>query len=1067
LSSSTKFRNTNLEALIFNSILLYSMKKDIYSLRFLLIAITFFVSSILQAQHYDSSLFNSLQWRSIGPYRGGRTVGAAGVPQQPNVFYIGVNNGGVWKTTDYGRTWFPIFDDQSTGSIGTIAVAPSNPDVIYVGSGEGLHRPDLSTGNGIYKSTDGGKTWTHLGLQDGQQIPKIAVDAKNADRIFVAVLGHPYGPNKERGIYKSEDGGKTFTNVLYIDENTGGDDVSIDPNNPNTIFATLWQSREGPWENGEWSGTKGGIYKSTDGGNSWKKLSKDLPANMVQAHIAIAPSSSNIIYVAIGTTETNEYGTGKGMGLYRSDNGGENWHEITDDGRPEARIGGGDVPEIMVDPKDAETLYSTSIVVWKSIDGGKKWIGIRGAPGGDDYQNIWINPVDTKIMLVTGDQGAIITVNGGDTWSSWYNQPTAQLYHVSADNAFPYNVYSGQQESGSVGIASRGNDGEITFRDWHPVGAQEYGYVAPDPLNSNIIYGGKLSKYNKLTSQGQSITPADTRNISYRFLRTEPVIFSPVDHKTLYYAGNVLFKTQNGGNSWEVISPDLSRESWDIPANVGIYNTTELKKMPRRGVIYTVAPSPVNINIIWAGTDDGLIHVTKDGGSTWKNVTPPAITSWSKISIIDAGHFDVNTAYAAVNRLRCDDLRPYIYKTTDGGTTWKKIVNGLPNDPINAVREDPEKKGLLFASSETQVYISFNDGDNWQSLRLNMPATSVRDLIIKDNDLVVATHGRGFWILDDITSLRQINNEVIDRNFLFKPSSGIRVRWNNNTDTPLPPDEPAGQNPPDGAIIDYYLKSKTNGEVTLEVFDAKGNIVRRYSSNDTLYKIPEVDIPLYWIRPQQILSADAGSYRFIWDLHYTPLNLPASYPIAAIYKNTAPSPTSPWVMPGNYIVKLKVNGQTFSQPLVIRMDPRVKTSLADLQKQHNLSMLCYKGRLSISEISKETVDVHNQIRNLIAKATGDLHESLNSLDEKIFNIENAKPNDKLKDFNQVYSSLGSLLNLLQESDMPPAKSTIEAVNTSVKNLLQLEENWMKIKTTNIPKINNELKKQDLSSIIFE
>lgn len=1043
------------------------MKKIKYPIRFFFILITFFISWSLLAQSYDSSLYNSLRWRSIGPYRGGRTVGAAGVPQQPNVFYIGVNNGGVWKTTDYGRTWFPIFDDQSTGSIGTITVAPSNPDIIYAGSGEGLHRPDLSTGNGVYKSLDDGKTWMHLGLQDGQQIPKIAVDPKNADRIFVAVLGHPYGPNEERGIYRSNDGGKTFEKILYIDENTGGDDVEIDPNNPDIIYATLWESREGPWENGEWAGTEGGIYKSIDGGKTWKKLSKGLPANMVQAHIAIAPSSSNTVYVAIGTTETNEYGTGTGMGIYRSDDGGENWNEITDDGRPEARIGGGDVPELMVDPKDPETLYSTSIVVWKSVDGGKKWKGIRGAPGGDDYQNIWINPIDTKIMLVTGDQGAIITVNGDDTWSSWYNQPTAQLYHVSADNAFPYNVYSGQQESGSVGISSRGNDGEITFRDWHPVGAQEYGYVAPDPLNSNIIFGGKLSKYNKLTGQVQSITPQDTRNMGYRYLRTAPAIFSPVDHKTLYYAGNVLFKTQDGGNTWKVISPDLSRETWDIPASVGIYKSDELKKMPRRGVIYTVAPSPININTIWVGTDDGLIHLTKDGGTTWKNVTPSGITSWSKISLMDASHFSEKAVYAAVNRLRCDDLHPYIYKTNDGGTTWKKIINGLPNDPINAVREDPERKGLLFAASETQVYVSFDDGDNWQSLRLNMPATSIRDVIIKDNDLVVATHGRGFWILDDITSLRQINDKVAEHNYLFKPSTAIRVRWNNNTDTPLPPDEPAGQNPPDGAIIDYYLKDKANGEITLEIFDAKGNIVRHYSNSDTLYKIPEVDIPLYWIRPQQILSAEAGSHRFIWDLHYTPLNLPPSYPIAAIYKNTAPAPTSPWAMPGNYTVKLKVNGQTFSQPLVIKMDPRVKTSLGDLQKQHDLSMLCYIGRLQITKISRETVSVHNQIKELTGKSQNDLHASLSSLDEKITNIENAKPKDKLKSFNEVYNSLASSFNLLQESDMSPRNSTIEAVNASEKNLKQLEEAWMKIKTVDILQINRELKKAGLASIVTE
>ena len=983
------------------------------------------------------------------------------MPQQSNVFYIGVNNGGVWKTTDYGRTWNPIFDDQPTGSIGTVAVSASNPNIIYVGSGEGLHRPDLSTGDGIYKSTDAGETWTHLGLRDGQQIPKIAIDQNNPERLFVAVLGHPYGPNKERGIFRSDDGGKTFEKVLYVDENTGGDDVAIDPNNPNTIFATLWESREGPWENGEWDGTKGGIFKSTDGGNTWKKLINNLPENMVQAHIAIAPSSSNVIYVAIGTTEQNGYGTGTGMGLFRSDDSGETWHEITDDGRPEARIGGGDVPEILVDPKNPETLYTTSIVVWKSVDGGKTWKGIRGAPGGDDYQNIWINPTDTKVMLVTGDQGAIVTVNGGETWSSWYNQPTAQLYHVSADNAFPYNVYSGQQESGSVGIASRGNDGQITFRDWHPVGAQEYGYVAADPLNSNIVYGGKISKYNKITGQVQNITPSPKRNESFRYVRTEPVVFSPVDHKTLYYAGNVLFKTQNGGSNWEVISPDLSRKSWDVPASVGAFMDSTVKHMRRRGVIYTVAPSPLGINTIWAGTDDGLIHVTKDGGKTWQNVTPEDITSWSKISIIDAGHFDINTAYAAVNRMRCDDTHPYIYKTKDGGRTWKKIVKGLPNEPINAVREDPLKKGLLFASSETATYVSFDDGNNWQSLRLNMPATSVRDLIVKDNDLVVATHGRGFWILDDISRLRQINNTIASKNVLFKSAATLRVRWNVNTDTPLPPGEPAGENPPDGAIIDYHI-ANANGEVTLDILDARGNLVRHFSSNDTLYTIPLVDIPLYWIRPQQILSNQAGSHRFIWDLHYQPLNLPATYPMSAIYKNTAPSPTSPWVMPGNYMVKLTVNGQSFTQRLKITMDPRVTTSTADLQKQFDLSMLCYRGRKEIKSISHETVSLHNQIITLLAGDAGAFREKLLTLDRQVMDFGNDA--GKSKSFNQVYRSFASLSNLLQESDMPPTTQAASQVLQAETTMKQLEQSWNNLKNEDIRKLNKLLKQQGLKEI---
>ncbi len=1017
------------------------MKKNFYLLAGTLILFI----SFLRAQSFNPSLFNNMKWRMIGPYRGGRTVGAAGVAQQPNVFYIGVNNGGVWKTTDYGRTWFPIFDQESTGSIGTITVAPSDPNIIYVGSGEGLHRPDLSTGNGLYKSTDAGKTWIHLGLEDAQQIPKIAIDPKNSDRIFVAVLGHPYGPNETRGIYRSSDGGKTFEKVLYTDENTGGDDVTIDPNNTNIVFASMWESREGPWENGSWSGTKGGIYKSTDGGSTWKKLVKGLPENLVQAHIAIAPSSSSIIYTAIATTEPNDYGTGKGMGIYRSDDAGENWIKISKDGRPEARIGGGDLPVLMVDPKNADIVYSTSIVVWKSEDGGKTWKGIRGAPGGDDYQNIWINPLQTNIILITGDQGAIISVNGGNTWSSWYNQPTAQLYHVNADNSFPYNVYSGQQESGSVGIASRGNDGEITFRDWHPVGAEEYGYAVPDPLNPNIIYGGKISKYDKRTGQVQSVSPEIGRGGKYHFVRTAPIIFSPIDPKTLFFAGNVLFKTRDGGNNWQVISPDLTREIYDIPSSVGIFTKDEMKKMPRRGVIYTIAPSPKDINTIWCGTDDGYIQLTKDGGTTWKNVTPPDITSWSKVSILDASNFDVNTVYAAVNLIRCDDDHPYIFKTNDGGKTWKKIVNGLPNDPINVVREDPKRKGLLFAGSETAIYVSFDEGEQWQSLRLNMPASSIRDLIIKDDDIVVATHGRSFWILDDITPLRQITDKIINQSaFLFKPQNTYRVRWDLNTDTPLPPDEPAGENPPDGAIIDYYLHENAK-DITLEILDNKGKPVRKYSSNDKPYVIPPVDIPLYWIRPQQILSPETGLHRFLWDMHYTPLDGPPSYPIAAIYKNTAPAATSPWVMPGMYTAKLTVDGKTYIQSFLVKMDPRVKTSIADLQKQHDLSLQCYKMRIDCEAILKEIHVFRSKLQSQLTNAEKSAADKLGALDKEAAQLENATRGSQSPSFGRLNNSLAGLFGLLQQSDMPPTKQAVTTAAELKKQFEQLMSKWNEIK----------------------
>ena len=900
--------------------------------------ITTLISSALLAQTINPSLLNGLRYRMIGPHRAGRTVGVAGVASQPNVFYIGVNNGGVWKTNDYGHTWNPIFDSENTGSVGDVAVAPSNPNIVYVGSGEGIQRPDLSIGNGLYKSNDAGKTWTNLGLHDAQQIGGISIDKKNADRIFVAALGHPYGPNKERGVYRSLDGGKTLEQVLYIDENTGAVQVEIDPNNSQIIFATIWAARQGPWENGSWNGKASGLYKSLDGGNTWKQVTAGLPTTtedgLGRIGFTIAPSNSKRMYATVDAE--------KNGGLYRSDDAGEHWYLLTSDSRLWGR--GSDFAEVKCDPTNEDIVYSANVVVWKTMDGGKNWTGIKGAPGGDDYHRIWINPNNPKIMAIGLDQGGIVTVNGGETYSSWYNQATAQFYHVSTDNSYPYNVYGGQQESGSVGIASRSNDGNISFREWHPVGVEEYGYVAPDPLDPNIIYGGKITKFDKRTGQVQNISPEPVRSGDVRFIRTAPVLFSPVDNKTLYFAGNIIFKTQNGGDSWEKISPDLSREAWDIPSNVGIYNTAELQKMKRRGVVYALAPSYQDINTIWAGTDDGLLHITKDGGATWKNITPTAISSWSKISMIEASRFDINTAYVAVNRIRLDDMTAHIYKTTDGGATWKEITKGIPAEPINSVREDAVRKGLLFAGSENQVYFSIDAGENWQSLKLNMPATSIRDLVIKDDDLVLGTHGRSFWILDNITPLRQVQTKDLATTKLLKPQIATRVRWNMNTDTPLPPEEPAGENPPDGAMIDYTIGETASSPVTLSIIDSKGIVVRKFSSNDTLYKIPEVNIPLYWIRPQQILSKEIGAHRFLWDMKYNPINEPAAFPMGAVKNNTAPDATAPWVMPGVYRLQLNVNGKTYEQTMQINMDPRVKTSLKDLQRQHDLSKICYEGK---------------------------------------------------------------------------------------------------------------------------
>jgi photosystem II stability/assembly factor-like uncharacterized protein len=909
------------------------------------------------AQTADPALFKELHWRSIGPYRGGRTKAATGIPSQPNVFYIGAVNGGVWKSIDYGITWKPIFDDQPTGSIGAIAIAPSDPNIVYVGSGEGLQRPDLSTGNGIYKSTDAGKTWTHLGLRDGQQIPQIIVDPKNPDRLFVAVLGHPYGPNEERGIFRSTDGGRTFQKVLYKDENTGGIDIAFDPSNPNHVYAVLWEARQGPWENGQFRGPGSGLFESTDGGDTWKPLTKGLPTfdeGLGRIGITVAPSDPRRMYAAVESGETG--------GLYRSDDAGQSWFKVTDDPRVVTR--GDDFAEVKVDPKNPDTVYTASIVSWKSTDGGRTFHALRGAPGGDDYHRIWINPDNPDIILIASDQGATVTVNGGQTWSSWYNQPTAQFYHVSTDNAFPYRVCGGQQESGSACVQSRSDDGRITFREWHPVGVEEYGYVAPDPLDPDIVYGGKVSRYDRRTGEVVQVPPRivgrGRGGGEYRTIRTQPVLFSPVDPHILYFASNTLWRTTSAGNGWTQISPDLTRKTWEVPSSVGKYIGTPAAEPSQRGVIYTIAPSPLSVNRIWVGTDDGLIHLTEDGGKTWQDVTPPELKPWAKVSMMDASHTDPLGAYAAINTFRLDDLRPHIYRTRDGGKTWTHITNGIPDGAIvNTVKEDPKRKGLLFAGTETEAYVSFDDGDRWQSLRVNMPATSIRDLVVKDDDLVVGTHGRGFWILDDITPLRQITPEALDTAaVLFKPETATRFEWNRNTDTPLPPDEPAGQNPPDGAILNYYLQHDANGVVTLEILDAAGRVIRRYASDDQPIELKdEGEVPAYWMRPSPILAATAGLHRFVWDLHYPPPpGVPRTYPIAATPHDTASEPRGPGVVPGTYTARLTVEGKRYTQPLTVRMDPRVKSGAAALQQQFALSKRLYDAVVKVQQMLTSAKD---------------------------------------------------------------------------------------------------------------
>jgi photosystem II stability/assembly factor-like uncharacterized protein len=944
------------------------------------------------AQSVDVS--SAMRWRAIGPTRAGRARALSGVASQPNVFYVGFDNGGVWRSTDYGSTWQPLFDREPTGSIGAIAVAPSDPNVIYVGTGAGIIRPDLAVGNGMYKSTDAGATWTHLGLDDSQMIANVDVDPRDPNRLFVAVLGHPYGPNAERGVFRSTDGGRTFEKVLYKDEYTSANDVRIDPRDPNVVYAALWQQQEGFREGASFGGAGGGIYKSTDGGTTWRQLTDGLPT-VLQANLAIAPSNPATIYATVaGATPNGRTGFGGGaIGFYKSTDAGEHWTLVNGAGltgrapdmRPLARIGGGDLPTIAVDPSNENVVYSASVVFWRTEDGGVTWSAVRGAPGGDDYQKIWINPTDPKILLVVTDQGAVVSANRGASWSNWYTQPTAAMYHVSTDNTFVYRVCGGQQDSGSACVDSRSMDGEITFHDWHPVNIQEYGIAAPDPRDPDLVYGSmrtNVSLYNRRTGQTTYVGPdlsghdAAGHDVG-RNVRTMPIIWSPVSPDVLYYTSNVVWKTTDRAHSWTRISPDLARATWAVPASAGKY-ASGVTPSPQ-ATITAFSPSPRNANVLWAGTDDGNIQVTTDGGATWTNVTPPAIKPWTRIFNIDAGHFDDRTAYAAANTLRIDDLNPHFWRTHDGGKTWTEIDHGIaPGAVANSIREDPRQRGLLYAATDQQVWVSFDDGDHWESLRLNMPAISVRDLQVKDDstclcaDLIAGTHGRGFWILDDVTPLRQAARaRAATEAYLFEPITAVRVRFGTNDPTPWPPELPAGENPPPGGIIDYYLAADAPGPVTLDILDAAGRVVRSYSSTDpVLSPHPALDpaaydrlcqrtptapfcrLPLYWPAPPMRISTRKGVHRVAWDLHYQPVTTDDGSEgddesaTGAVPHRTYPTVNAPWAPPGRYTVRLTVGGKRYTQPLTLRLDPRVTTSPAALAQLARLSREMYDGAVA-------------------------------------------------------------------------------------------------------------------------
>ncbi|HEY2848936.1 MAG TPA: hypothetical protein VGI97_03605 [Gemmatimonadaceae bacterium] len=895
-----------------------------------------------------ANLTSGLRWRMLGPFRGGRTDAVSGVPGRPNEFYFGAVNGGVWKTIDAGRVWTPIFDSQPVASIGALAVAPSAPDTVYVGTGESTLRDSMGFGNGVYKTTDGGKNWTHIGLDDTQHIGRIAVDPKNPNIVFVAAIGHLYAPSAERGVFKSIDGGKTWKKVLYKDENVGAVEVVIDPTNSNVIYAGLWNTRRPPWYSYRPSnGPGGGIFKSTDGGSSWKQLTNGLPPTAIgKTGIAVSAANPRRVYAVVDCLELDTTAPAPAAGaggraaapaiqaaFFRSDDAGASWKKMSSDGALTGR--GWYFEHIVADPHNADIVYVPNVAVSRTMDGGKTWVALRGSPGGDDYHQAWVSPDDSNTVIVASDQGTIITHNAKTedprdvTWSSWLNQPIAQIYHVSVDYRFPYWVTGAQQDSGAVAVCSRGKFAEISMRDWEPIGAGgESGYTAGDPLHPGIIYGGMGSRFDLALNVS---VPGTTSPHSSEFDRTDwtaPLVISHADPRAMYYASQFVFKTTDGAATWTQISADLTRPNPGVPttldaAAAATFNT-DGHRNGQRGVVYTISPSPLLVPMVWIGTDDGFIQMTTNDGKTWQNVTPPALTAWSRVTTVEASHFDFNAAYASVDRHQLQDFEPYIYRTRDMGKTWQRITSGLPAGVyVHVVKEDPKRQGMLVAGTERGAFVSLDDGDSWQALQLNMPVTSVRDFEFYGNDLIVATHGRGFWVVDDISPLRQVDATVLASDaHLFKPADAVSVLQGGDNGTPLQKDEPQAQNPPNGAIIDFYLKAAATGPLSLEIVDAAGAVVRTFGTEGTNQPaqfgrgggggIPNTSA--LWRTPPEPFSVNAGMHRVIWD--------PVAPGAGRGGRGGGGRGGGAPKLTGTFTAKLTVGGKSYTQTFTVRPDPR-------------------------------------------------------------------------------------------------------------------------------------------------
>jgi photosystem II stability/assembly factor-like uncharacterized protein len=1032
-----------------------------------LLAVCLLLSALTTlAQSVSPEFVSGLKWRLIGPFRGGRAVAVAGVPGDNTTFYFGAVNGGIWKTSDAGTVWTPIFDQQPIGSIGAIAVAPSDPKTIYAGTGESDIRSSLSFGNGVYKSNDGGSTWMHVGLEDTRHISRVVIDPQNANVVYIGALGHAYAPSEQRGVYKSVDGGLHWTKVLDQGPDIGISDLAICSSNPQLLFAGTWHTHRPPWSTyAPIDGPGGGLFRSQDAGKTWSHLSgHGLPeGDWGRVGVDVAPDGKRV-YALIQA---------KAAGLYRSDDGGDTW--VLENADPRLTSRAWYFSSITIDPSNPDVIYMPNVALYRSEDGGKTISVVRGAPGGDDYHQIWIDPKNSSSVVLGTDQGTTISLDRGQTWSTWYNQPTAQLYHVITDNQFPYVVYGAQQDSGSAAVPSRTDHGQITPRDWFPAGGSESGYMAPDPKDPNIVYlsgsYGSVDRFDKRTSFTQDITPwpalafgSDINQRKYRDPWTPVLVFSPADPTSLYLGTQYVMKTIDGGLHWETISPDLTgatppskdKRAEEPPT---IANAKQLGY----GVVFTIAPSSLNKNLIWAGSDTGLIHVTRDGGKNWKDVTPQGLSDWSKISLIEASHFDPAVAYAAVDRSRLDDQSPYLYRTRDYGASWQLITNGIAGSAfLRAIREDPRSKVLLFAGTELGVYVSFDDGDHWQSLQLNLPATSVRDLTIHGDDLVVATHGRSFWILDNITPLRQaVDAEQANAAWLYRPATAVRIDNDSFPGTPIPPEEPTAENPPTGAILDYFLKSEAS-EVTLEIFDAQKKSVRKFSSGEKApAKRPPLPIADRWFPKPVVLEKTPGLHRFVWNLAWSSSGGPA-----ADEESEFRNPSGPKAVAGNYEVRLTVDGRVQEQPLQLVMDPRSAATPQTLQQQLQLGQKIYGETLDARRALAEIGSLQKQLADAEKKITpqpSELKTALTDAQQAIREILSGKKAnaDGLQD---SYSGLASALRVVEGGDRIVPSQAIALYEESSQHIKERIADWTTFKQERLPRLNQMLRERSVAPI---